>query len=845
MSIPRASVGLLLVLLAAPAFAAAPPGVLRDLHGDPLPAGVVARLGTVRWRHHEGAARLAFSPDGRYLLGSSGRVLHVWERATGHLVKTIQSTKLEGDLPFTRFAVAAGGQTLVSAGHDGRLVCWWDLASGRLVSSARLAETDEQGRTVADLAVSSDGRRVAVAVSSAWKVVLGHVVLAERADGKVLRQVSFGGEATLQAAFAPDGKSLRALFLMPGKGRLVRQIDFASGGAGEARPLKSSHQAVLSPTLQVGGLGTDGHLWLLLPDGKMQDLRFAPKLAGHSLSFSPDGHTLLASQYGDPHVSLVGTADGKERRVRLPGELILRAQQAVLSPDNKVLALSHSGTTIALLDATTGERLNDLPGLTHCPDVLAFSGDGRSVLTGSEQDGLVRWDAISGRRLLRVPARRADALWRGTGVLTHGGNRLVRTRWRSIEVVDVRTGKVLNDWRVAEKAIGKLVLSADDRTLAALGKDGVVRLWSLPLGRSLGQARPGNAGSNHQRWLQMSADGQILATGEGWFQLDLFAVPSGQQTGQVRQRRDYLGAPWRFTPLGWQGAFAPDGRRVYSSFPHFVQVWDLAFRKEAAPLDEEALAGASGSAPSQMALSADGRFLARVNSQGALSLWETASGRPIHRFEGLWGPVAFTPAGWRLAAADRVSLSVPIWDLPSLFDSPPDRTTTPDQLWSDLAHADATRAQRALWRWSRVDAVVPFLATKLPPVGPADVKRLQAWIADLGDDDFSRREQAERDLADAGDAARDLVEAALRREKDLEIQFRLRRLVEALQGPSPRRLREMRAVLLLEINASPEARRLLGRLAGGLPDATLTREARAALARLGKRPPLSAAAPAP
>src|SRR5438105_1714461 len=58
-----------------------------DLHGDPLPAGAVMRLGTVQLR--AAGAILALSPDGKTLVGlRGGRVVSFWDAASGKLKAT-------------------------------------------------------------------------------------------------------------------------------------------------------------------------------------------------------------------------------------------------------------------------------------------------------------------------------------------------------------------------------------------------------------------------------------------------------------------------------------------------------------------------------------------------------------------------------------------------------------------------------------------------------------------------------------------------------------------------------------------------------------------------------------
>jgi WD40 repeat protein len=60
-----------------------------DTYGDPLPPGVVLRLGTMRLRHAN--ADVAFSKDGKQLISCDQEgELRFWDAATGKLLKRVQ-----------------------------------------------------------------------------------------------------------------------------------------------------------------------------------------------------------------------------------------------------------------------------------------------------------------------------------------------------------------------------------------------------------------------------------------------------------------------------------------------------------------------------------------------------------------------------------------------------------------------------------------------------------------------------------------------------------------------------------------------------------------------------------
>jgi RNA polymerase sigma factor (sigma-70 family) len=791
-----------------------------DADGAPLPAGALARLGTLRFRHKFDVTHAVFSRDGKALIAAdrTGLILF-WDAETGKELRRI----LTLDDPALALAVSPDGKTLAAACH--RSMRLWDLAAGKLLRRW----TSPQMRS---LLFSPDGKTLA---SHGYD---SSVYLWGPATGEKRHELKGHRGAVAAFAFSPDGAQLASCSW---EDNVVRLWDVAAGR--EVRQLKGQGRQVLAVAWSPDGktVASTGNNTLCFwdPVTGRERARLTDNVRGvpAPIAYLPDGSALVGLQSNYCTARLYDPATGKVLRSFTPA--LRSLGDMTISPDGKRVAASRGGLhTPELWDVATGKLLGP-EGHRQPVTCLAFTGDGEAIFSGSgtTEYALRVWGPATGKELRRL----------GAGDGTQGSHALALSPDGTLLAVGTYDGRGFEGVSLRDPATGREVrrlkhrgtirsvcFSADGRRLAASSQEGKsVRLWDVATGLpgaliATDQGEPNPAA--------LSPDGKLVAAG-------------GYQDGSVRLWSADTGRELRRLQAGAHSAYAiafsPDGTQLaVGGWKGTTGLWDPATGKLIRRLDD----------PSEqigaLAFSPDGRTLAMAGD--AVRLWEVATGQLRATLSGHagWGvascrlsytgPVsalAFSRDG-RYLASGGIDTTILTWDLAG----PAARPTRPrlDALWADLAGgaAEAHQAVRALA--AAPQQAVPFLRERLRPVAPltaADRARFDRLLADLDSDAFTAREKAAAELEERGAAVEPLLHRALAGGPAPEVRRRLEKLVGNLDAQSPNRLRELRAVEALEYAGWAEAKRLLAELAGGAPEAWLTREAQASLERLERRPP--------
>jgi WD40 repeat protein len=268
------------------------------------------------------------------------------------------------------FPAAISNQDLLAIGATSSIISLWELPSGR-----RVNEFNAQANA---LAFSPDGGTLAIGTKD-WEIQLANL-----SGGKQVGPITGHQDQVVSLAFFPDEKSL----LSTGFDCTLRFWDLSGNTPKESVTPASinldTSQVIASPDGKWGALLANNQVSLVKKaDSQKYILKPLTGLeAVEGIVFSSDGK-ILAS-VGDGLVNLYDVEkDEIVHSFKAGGDLI------AFSFDGKILAVGNKAGFILLMDTSNGKELYRFDAHRGSATGLAFSNNGR-ILISTSADGTVR-----------------------------------------------------------------------------------------------------------------------------------------------------------------------------------------------------------------------------------------------------------------------------------------------------------------------------------------------------------------------------------------------------------------------------------------------------------------------
>jgi WD40 repeat protein len=330
-------------------------------------------------------------------------------------------------------------------------------------------------------------------------------------------------------------------------------------------------------------------------------------------SLSADGKRVAFVTVDD--FAIVKGVTARDGVVFHPGSSVVTV---AFSPDGRRIVTGATDGTARVWNTQTGK---EIARVAHGRDVIAvsFRPDGRRVLSTSRNGTAWLWEADTGEVILRAPHESSTwgAVWDPTGrvIATAAESNVVRLwelhseRGRGLAVPEIATVAVSRD--------GQQVLTAS--------RDHTARVWDAQTGRERARVthptrvRTADFSPDESQVISASDDGTVI----------VWRSQTGQEILAVARDRPQT------------VAFSADGQHVLSADYVSAQIWEASTGKEIARIPLEARETPS--------FSSDFRSIVTTSKDRTIRIWNIQTGkdmmRPVH--EEAWR-VALSPDGRRL-----------------------------------------------------------------------------------------------------------------------------------------------------------------------------------------------------
>ena len=465
-------------------------------------------------RHLPSAApvrRVAFGAAAakRLATADASGAIELWDVGSGAPVET---SALHRDGPAV-VRYAADGQTLLSAGRDGRLAVW----RGAAAASFAVATVPVRGL------VPGGGNQMHVADDD------GRVVTIDVTNGAVVRTLGAGLVPPIALAVRPDQQRL-AVGSGDGSVRLINPANAAelqsldAGGAVTALAWRADGQRLAAATAAAGdrppritGFAPPATPPQPPPGRELERQDAAPATADVvRLAFDRDGRDVWGVQADGVLARWTLAATAPLFKLDHGGPVLA----VVISRDGQSIVSGGADNTVRVWDAATGQQRAQMAGHTAAVHALAFTPDEALVVSAAADRTLRLWDVGGGRQLKQV-ATTEETVY---SIAVHPAGQTVAAGGadRAVHLVNLVSGAVERTLAGHGDFVHSVAFNPAGTTLLSYGYAGELRIWGLAAATPVLDLRVGRIGNS----AAFDAKGERVVVANGDRTASIIEVPA-------------------------------------------------------------------------------------------------------------------------------------------------------------------------------------------------------------------------------------------------------------------------------------------------------------------------------
>lgn len=462
--------------------------------------------------------------------------------------------------------------------NTSHLLQFWDVTGQKELGTGRLTP----GYSVSSVAIAAAGDVCAASTGD------GIVALFDVGTGKKLKELLGRTRVGSTLTFSADGKTLAAASY----DGAVQLWDVGSGKSLGVAPPPLAHDYLTIQSIVITGpsqavalaqLNSAVVVWEV-PSGKIISPVVGHKEPVTGVLFTSDKEVAVSGNYGE--VTRWDTTGKRLGDVALtvPGVLHQPPQSAriIAPPGGGVFVRNDGGSALGVYDVKTGAQKFSLPTPFGGEPPVAFSADGKRMITGisggygvKSKSRLMVVDPVAGTKLTDVligpgsvhavaltPDGKKAGVFRSVSD-DKGATKMIFTG------IDLNTGKPLGETEYKGFNTVRLVATTDNKTVLGTAPDtGSLMVYDL----TTGKAEPFAGGKVSSSFGPVfSADGKRVAVTTDSYggppQIQVYDFEGGKKTHTLRGHLRPVGAM----------AFSPDGKTLATgSSDTTVLLWDLS-----------------------------------------------------------------------------------------------------------------------------------------------------------------------------------------------------------------------------------------------------------------------------